>query len=653
MITNIESEVVTREKAEKWGPLYTREQMPTFRNRKEGELWAIKMEERFMDGYNGLTGEHVEYLQEFKIKDGYGKGISPLWRDVDHFVVFPMIDACEKDKMDDFTLKRREFGYSSIAAYRGVKKAIRYPGSVSNFTSYSESAMYKLMTEKVKFIAENAYAESEKEWRKQFGAGSRLWQPETKWNEGGRYIRITVGTGTSRIQGLQTSNGIKSAKNMEGDRIVYAFIDEFFLHEFATKVRNSADASRKSGFTNIGRLSLGGSAGDASEDGAAKAQEIWYDHEKMGVNIIFVPGWMGIASAPIYDSQGNVSKGQQTFMVNGWSLKDEAVAWIEQTRKILKSLRDKSSYWQFMKAYPLTVDEIFETTTGGSWSQDERERFETQKKKVYVSQTYKFEPYNLHSLADGAIQAVKANNSPIMILEPPQVGVEYVAGTDPIPLSARKESEGNSDYAIAIMRPDLKRVVGYYKEGSRDVSRLVGNSVKLQKLFNNAPTMIERNRGDAIIIEYERLGLGLGKLLLPEPAPWRPQNAKNIEPGYAKSIHNSDLIEHHFLTWARWFDEIRDIGGIEGIWGIDLLDECLNHDVGNRDLADAIKGACIQLWWMEEKALRKAATNANRSNERQVVYTVMEGGKMVKKLATVRANENPLGAGFKPIGGRR
>ena len=78
MITNIESEVVTREKAEKWGPLYAREEMPTFRNRKEGDKWVEKMEERFMDGYNGLTGEHVEYLQEFKIKDGYGKGINPL-----------------------------------------------------------------------------------------------------------------------------------------------------------------------------------------------------------------------------------------------------------------------------------------------------------------------------------------------------------------------------------------------------------------------------------------------------------------------------------------------------------------------------------------------------------------------------------------------
>lgn len=193
MITNIESEVVTREQAEKWGPLYVKEDMPTFKNITEGKAWADVMEDRFLNGYNGLTGEHVEYLQEFKIKDGYGKGISPMWRDVDHFVVFPMIDKCEKLEQDDFTLKRREFGYSSIAAYRGVKKAIRYPGSVSNFTSYSEAAMRKLMTEKVKFIAENAYGESELSWKKQFGQKQSLWMPESvKWNESGCFVKISI-----------------------------------------------------------------------------------------------------------------------------------------------------------------------------------------------------------------------------------------------------------------------------------------------------------------------------------------------------------------------------------------------------------------------------------------------------------------------------
>jgi hypothetical protein len=655
MITNIESEVVTREQAEKWGPLYVKQEMPTFKNITEGKAWADVMEDRFLNGYNGLTGEHVEYLQEFKIKDGYGKGISPMWRDVDHFVVYPMIEKCEKLEQDDFTLKRREFGYSSIAAYRGVKKAIRYPGSVSNFTSYSEAAMRKLMTEKVKFIAENAYGESEASWKKQFGQKQSLWMPESvKWNESGCFVKISIDGEVSRIQGVQTSNGVKSAKNMEGDRLVYAFIDEFFLHEFATKVRNSADSSRKMGFRNVGRLSLGGSAGDASEDGAARAQEIWYNHDKMGINIVFVPGWMGIASAPIYDQHGVPTGKFMPLMVNGWSLKAESELWIDETRKILKSLRDKSAYWQFVKAYPKSVDEIFETTTGGSWSQDERERFENQKKKVYMSTTYKFEPYNLYTLPDGKTQKVKATNSPIKILEDPQPGVVYIAGTDPTPISSRKESDDLSEYAIAIMREDQEKIVAYYKERSKDASRLVGNSIKLQKMYNNAPTMLERNRGDAIIIEYERLGLGLGKLLLPEPAPFRPQNAKNIEPGYAKSIHNADVIDHHFLTWARSFNEVTLQGGIEGMWGIEIIDECINHDIGNRDLADAIKGCTVELWWRKEKLFRRMSVNEAKANSKQVLIHTMENGMMVTKLVDVSAVEKRLGPGFKAlVRGRR
>lgn len=246
-----------------------------------------------------------------------------------------------------------------------------------------------------------------------------------------------------------------------------------------------------------------------------------------------------------------------------------------------------------------------------------------------------------------SIRARTVHDSPVMILENPVPGVQYIAGIDPIPITTRKESDDTSLYAIAIFRMDIRRFVGYYMERSRDVSRLVGTSVKLQRYFNDAPAMMERNRADAIIMEYDRLKLGLGKLLAPEPADWRPSGAKSIEVGYFKSIHNMDTIDNFLLEWARWYDEGRQIGGIEGIQDLTLLDHVMNHGNGNKDLGDAVKGALIYEWWINEKAERKRDAQRVQKTTKQVYMTTMENGRTVQKLVDVQDSRLPRG--FAPI----
>lgn len=399
MIEEAEIETVTRAQAERWGARYKREPIPTFKDKKEAEAYRDREEQRFFEGHAGLTGGQYKYIQHYKIKDGYGTPISPNWRDTDEFIVFKTEAECKLNKKDKFTLKRREIGLSSSEAFEAVETALLYPGCVVNVTSYKEEAVRVLMTEKMKFIAQHAFEDSELEWKRMFGARAKLWKPNVKYTEVDMRLRFLDEDILSTIQGLQTTNGEKSAKNMEGNRIMRSFIDEFFLHPFAGKVRASADASRKMGFVNIGRISMGGSAGGATEDGASRAQDIWYNHRQMGVNIVFIPGWMSIDQAPVLDKDGIPIDGQfQSFTCNGWSLKNEAIEWIEKTRSVLKSMRDKTDYYQFLKAYPLTVDEIFETTGDGSWTPEEKARFEIQKKRIYMANSYKFEPKVLEEL---------------------------------------------------------------------------------------------------------------------------------------------------------------------------------------------------------------------------------------------------------------
>jgi hypothetical protein len=47
------------------------------------------------------------------------------------------------------------------------------------------------------------------------------------------------------------------------------------------------------------------------------------------------------------------------------------------------------------------VDEIFESTGDGSWTPEEKARFELQKKRIFTSSSYKFMPKVLEEVAYG------------------------------------------------------------------------------------------------------------------------------------------------------------------------------------------------------------------------------------------------------------
>lgn len=629
---------MTRDKAERLGPLIKHEAVPVFRNQYEAEAYRERELLRMLNGYNGCTGDHYEYVQHWKIKDGYGATIKPNWRDTDSLVIFPTLQECDTNKLDDFTLKRREIGFSSIAGFRANKYAQRYPGSVINITSYSEDAMVKLMKQKIKFMGEHCFEDIEEQWVKVMGTKKSCFKPKVQWHESSTSLRYIDPDMGSIIQGVQTTRSETSAKNMEGDRIMFAFIDEFFLHKFATKVRASADASRKMGLANIGRISLGGSAGGATEDGAARAMDLWNNHDMMGIKILFIPGYMSIDIAQELDSHGRPIQGSfVSFTKNGWSLAEEAKEWIHKTRKVLYSLADKTDYWQFVKAYPLDVEEIFETTGDGSWGADERKRFEAQKKYISLNPQNCMKPVVLQDSGVGGIVVKNVSDSSEWMLEPPIEGEEYIAGIDPIPIVTRKESDGRSDYSLVIKRRSTQQYVYRYTERSKDSSRLAGKTIRALKFYNNAKVMIERNRGDVIILEFERSGNRI--LLANEPPPFRPKGSKIIEPGYVKHVHNADFLASNLQTWARFYDEKQKIGGIEGVLDRLMLDQVYTFNEGNKDIADAIQACELLDWWLREYQKRKNEWNEKRgaSSTKMIPYYMQINGS--RKLVLMSSSQ--------------
>jgi len=645
MIETPEFDNVTRAKAERWGPrfVYT---PPNFKNKYEAQKYKEQEEQRWYEGYGGLDGMYYKYLTQYKMKNVQGEIIRPYWRDGDDYIVSKTTSSCLKNGNDKFTLKRREYGLSSWdGGFMPLEIAQRYPGCNIKMTSYNEDALKVLMENKIEVMGQHVYQDSEAAWQKVMGS-TPLWRPNIKYRNSDQTLHIDFGGDIrSTIAGIQTSKGPKSAKKMEGDRLMYAFIDEFFLHEFANKVRLSADAARREGFSKAGMISLGGSAGDSTEDGAKRAQDLWYNHQAYGIEIVFLPATLCISKAEELDDRGVKTGRIISFMVNGYSLQQEAYEWIGKTRTVLESLSDKTAYWQFVKQYPLHVEEVFETTSDNLWDVDEKRRFESQKKRIFVSETYRSVPMALQSDLTGTVRFERNASSPIKIIEEPKTGFNYIMGIDPIPIITRAESDKRSDYAAVVKCLETNMYVAYYTERSKDSSRLFNKTFLLQKAYNNALAMIERNRADAIIGEYERRGCR--NFLANEPLPLRPAGAKTVEVGYSKNIHNADDLTDNLLAWARHYDEEKETGGIESIWDDIMLDQVYTLDSGNKDIADAMVSCELLHWWILEKAARKQRLGKYSSFKKKVPVKRLVNGVLQIQWVDVETFQNKFPNNYK------
>jgi len=646
MIETAEFDKVTREQAERWQPKFVYTPLE-FKNKSDALRYKEQEEQRWYEGYDGLDGMYYKFLTQYKLKTVSGQIIRPYWRDGDDYIVSRTTAGCLKNGNDKFTLKRREYGLSSWdGGFMPLEIAQRYPGCNIKMTSYNEDALRVLMENKVEAMSHHVYEDSELAWKKVMGS-TPLWKPNFRYRASDQTLHVDFGGGIkSAITGIQTSKGPKSAKKMEGDRLMYAFIDEFFLHEFANKVRLSADAARMEGFSRAGMISLGGSAGDSTEDGAARAQDLWYNHKAYEIDIVFLPATLCISKAEERDDHGVKTGRTVSFMINGYSLQQEAYEWIGKTRKVLYSLVDKTAYWQFVKQYPLHVEEVFETTTHSLWDAEEKKRFEAQKKRIYVSPTYVPRTKSLIINSFGEVEMRDSTTSAIKIIEEPQPNGSYIAGVDPIPIITRRESDGTSEYAMVVKRLDTNMYVARYMERSKDSARLARNSYMLQKLYNNAPLMIERNRADAILDEYRRNGWY--ELLANEPLPMRPSGAKSVEKGYSKNIHNMDDLADNLLKYARWYDEEKQVGGIESLWDLEMLDQVYTMDSGNKDLADAMVSCELLHWWIVEKAFRAGRFSQRQGDfKRKVPVKRMQNGKMIVEWVEMGSGESRLGKGYK------
>jgi hypothetical protein len=528
-----------------------------------------KEQERWKIGYSGLTGAHYFFLTQCKIKNAEGAEIRPYWRDVDDFIFGKYQDAITLRK-DILYAKRREVGLTTI--FGGVVpiwSSLVNPGSNNLITSADKDRIKNLFIEKTSVVYDNLDP-----YIKPSRAGTR---------QDGFMFFAKKDTKTDEYTGLKSSiiskETVKKPSAFETYRAKSGFIDEFFLHPKASEVLASMQSCVKAGFKKIAPVVLGGSCGISSVEGLKAGMKLWADAEFISLITVFIPGWQGVSEAMQYDENGNETNNIINFCPNGYSDEKAATQWILQTREILGRAQDKTRYRRFVREYPLTIDELFSISGDGVFKEYPEIPKAIDVQKIYIlNNPPPVMTYNLHRNHSNKVEAEANPEGKFVILEKSQLGISYIAGSDPIPFNTENIEQG-SDYAIVIKKPLASTYVGYYKERNLDSDTVIKNCILLQDHFNQAKTLFEVNRGGVAKKTYK--DLGRSDLLAKRPEALGIQFIdKNEAYGYYKTGHTAQRGVQLLINYL--------LKHTDKIFFREVLDELNQFLVGNTDLLDAI-----------------------------------------------------------------
>lgn len=535
--------------------------------KKEKVLWYEQEKEYWQEGRFGLVGPHYFFLTQAIVKNATGRKMRPVWRDADEDIYGSYMKAREQ-YWDLMVLKRRELGLTlTFGGVIPLWTSLIYEGSTSLLTSADKTRLEEMYKEKTRVLFDGLDTD--------FRPGvisTRQWG----------YLHMGKMAPDGTVEGLDSKivarETVDNPQAFEAYRAMHIFIDEFFLHPHADKVLRSAQASVKSGFMKLAPIVLGGSAGESSVEGQKKGSQLWRDADILKLITLFVPGWKGIMAAPELDAEGNEIPGKiQNFCPNGHSDEKGATEWILKTREKLDKAEDKSALEVFIKQYPLEIQEVFSANAKGNLPKHVLQKVQEQE-RIILSNPLPIERIQLIRGGDGELIKRPDHRSSMYILHSPEKGHQYIAGIDPIPFTSKNMGDG-SKQALVIKDIELNRYVAHYAERDSDPDRIIENMINLQTYYNNAPAMLEINRGGVVLDKYKMANVL--NLLAKKPTFISKGFAKNDGSyGYYKNDHTTERGNAYLIDYLNQYSN--------EIWFIDMIDEVKNYLVDNTDLVDAM-----------------------------------------------------------------
>ena len=583
--------------------------------KKEKDIWWGNETEYWVKGRFGLTGAHYFSLTQATIKDATGYRMKPVWRDLDD-LIYGAYEKARSTSWDLMVTKRREAGLS--LTFGGIIPtwiALTNPGSTSLLTSADKTRLEEMYKDKLRVVYD--------------GLDDYIRPGVISTRQAGYLHMGKIDNKTGGISGLDskivTRETVDSPTALEAYRAMHIFLDEFFLHPKADKVYRSAQASAKKGFLKVAPIVMGGSAGESSVEGQKKGAELWKNAETIKMLTVFLPGWMGIMAAPELDDRGKETGNIVNFCPNGHSDEKAATEWIQKTRDNLDKLEDKSHLENFIKQYPIDIQEVFNSNAKGALPQDVVHKLNEQE-RILLGNPPPVEKANIAVSENSIFNILPSKTGKYTILERYNPSHFYIAGMDPIPFTSAKLNDG-SDNCIAIKDVDTNRYVAYYKERAIDPDVIMVNNIDLQDYYGKAKVMIEANRGGVIIDQYRQRGRidlvarrpsALGKTF------FSSQN-DTLAIGWHKNDHTAERANAYIIDYLRknWNE----------IYFQELIDEAKNYLVDNTDLLDAVISCEIYHKHLTERAKKE---QPELPTVKKIPFIEYHNGKAIKVWKEVK-----------------
>lgn len=527
---------------------------PMFRTTYEEQKYWEEEKEKWVNGYNGLTGKHYFYLSQCKIKDGtHGALIRPIFRDVDMWI-FEAIDKAISIQYDLGVIKRREVGLTSIGAGCLPNYFMRlYPGSTSIITSCDKPRIFAAFNDKTMIVYDNLNEKIRP---------SKVNRNQTKdhvYLKTLMRIKSAAGELEDRESEIYCSETVSNPSAFSSKRCAYGFYDEFPLHPAREALIASSSSCFMKGTERTGFLLWGGTVEQGiKNETLSELRGIVADSKNSKTLILFVEAWMGL---------------DKFMSPNGWSNREAGTRWVEQELERLDKLESKTLFLAFKKNYPLKLEDALEMSDEGIFPPEVVAKINEQQKKIMNEPP----PVATYSI-EGGLAVPDSVKGKFIILEHPKKGFTYISGTDPIPFANNDINDG-SEYAICIKCRETDTYVAFYAERNMNSDVVVSNSIRLQEYYFGAKTMLERNVGGVVLEKYK--DFGRTDLLADKPSSLGIKFADaRMTKGYFKNDkmaqRGNELLIKYLIHHA------------DTIYFKRLLDELGEYLIKNTDLLDAV-----------------------------------------------------------------
>jgi len=607
--------------------------IPDFKTSTEAAQYYSKEERYWNKGRFGLEGDYYKYLTQYQIRDRTtGEEFYPDYRQVDHEIIFPWIREVQKNCMDGMWITQRGAGKSTlITGYLPLETAISYPGCKVIMTADSVETTRTNFSEKLKV----AYDGLHPNYRPSLAAEWPDEKVEKQYVKFGKRKRGLKDEGLgSIIQSIETAHGPKSPNKLEGQGSKLVIVDEIYKHPYVSEIRSRGGPLTKRYQEKVGSMVFVGSLSDATAKGLKTANELWESAGTLGILPLFVDATWFNPLIQKYDDRGMLMPGQYVDVRidgNGGLLdRKKAREAFLANRAVLERLPNKNVLLEYIMMYPLDLNELLDVSRETWWSDEEMLEMNSQKKVVSMAiKTQDYQKVDRPAVIykDHRTDLLKVDydvfegSARYWIFEEPYEGKNYGVGIDTIPF-VTNNTEG-SDHVAVVKCFDTNQYVAMYAERSYDANVIARNTITLQKYYNNAIALIEKNSIGALKTAYENVASI--NLLSFTPIRFRPKGWQR-DRGLNKDRNTPELRQ---LVRDYLFGRAADDGMLKYMYLRRFFEEYMFFPFENTDLMDAM--AMAEALHEDYRTLTRHKNNEAKVPESKITYQTINGKRVMTK----------------------